>query len=603
MNVPTLYAYLIYSHTCHEAEGCLFLSRDAFQDSSDSSSSSSSRRSKTSSTEAPLPSARLSKPTLRPSSSAWTGSKGTGSSSKKRGTPSRYSLMNQKGLTEKPSNFYGFLKAFSILSLNRDIFFRFDECGARDTPHEQQLHLQNQYRRDAQFQRPSCQHRPHQQDLPQRDNRPGHRQQPQGDGRRGGLSGPQPLVSRSSRRSRSRRSRRDGRPCDHPSSGPSAAAGHTDLDRTPGRGHRQHHSNNSDHYCRCNHMSVGVQRPSTVFQEEKRQETGQEGQRYGERQRRQPVGGDRAVDLRLTRRDGPAGPTGRSPPPSYRDVERADSAQPDLRHRLSQRDRPVENDSAARAGAQCSSHGTQERPVPAPPRVVQQRQRPVPYPTSGPPPSQSLGAIPKQVQKPRHEPPRYEQRQLLPLVDCDKSGGFDRQGPQLILDAHPPGPCEGALTIVANNSHRTSDKNQRYCYQRLYMPNRHAAGTVLFVGCETFLDRNWPPAVVNPANERRPGDRAPAAGAGPPPIPAFEPNNRHAAATDQPAAASTKDVERESPIYEKIIDDVDDTNPGDSGKPASIVTHGRRQETDGPGSPTVEVDLCSDDNAAADATN
>ena len=133
------------------------------------------------------------------------------------------------------------------------------------------------------------------------------------------------------------------------------------------------------------------------------------------------------------------------------------------------------------------------------------------------------------------------------------------------------------------------------------MPNRHAAGTVLYVGADTFLDRHWPAESVNPANERKPGDRAPRTG--PPPIPAFEPNNRHTAAADQPAATSTKDVERESPIYEKIIDDVDDTNPGDSGEPASIVTHGRRQETDGPGSPTVEVDLCSDDNAAADATN
>ena len=494
--------------------------------------------------------------------------------------------------------FNGFLRAFSLISINRDIFSRFDECGARHTTHEQQLHVPNQNRRDAHFQRPPCQHqhRPHQQNLQERDGRPGQRQQQQGGGRRGGHSRPQPISGRSRRRSRSRRARRDGRPGDNPSPGPLASAGQDDLGRAPGRGHRQHYSGNSDHYCRCDHMQVGVQRPIPVLQEETRQEGGQEGpQRHGERQRRQPVGGVGAVDLSLTRRDGPARPTGRSPPPSYRDVAIADSAQPDLRRRLNQRD-----DSAARARTQCTSSGTQERPVPAPPRIVQQRQRHVPYPSSGPPPSQTLGAIPKQVQTSRHEQPRHEHRLLLPLVDCDKAGGFDRQGPQLILDAHPPGPCDGALTIVANNSHRTNDKNQRYCYQRLFMPNRHAAGTVLFVGADTFLDRHWPAEPVNPANERRPGDRDRAPRTGPPPVPAFEPNYRHAAATNQPAAASPKDDERKSPIYEKIIDD---GTPGDPGQPAPIAAHGQREDTDeeGPGTPTVEVDLCSDDGAAPDA--
>ena len=496
------------------------------------------------------------------------------------------------------------------MSINRDIFFRFDECGVRNQTHEQQLHLQHQDRRDAHFQRPPCQLRPHQQDVQERNDRPGHRQQPQGGGRRGGLSGPQQVHVRSSRRSRSRRARRDRRPSDHTPPGPAAAAGQHDLDRAPGRGHRQHHSNNSDHYCRCDHLQVGIQRPSSVFQEETRQEVSQEDQRHGERQRRQQVGGDRAVDLRLTRRDGPARPTGRSPPPSYRDVERYDSAQPDLRHRLSQRerDRLAENDSAARAGAQCPTNGAQEHPVPAPPRVIQ-RQRPVPYPPSGAPYSQGLGAIPKPVPKPQQEPSahsferdrasRYRPRQLSPLVDCDKGGGFDRQGPALILAAHPPGPCDGALTIIANNSHRTNNKNERYCYQRLFMPNRHAAGTVIYVGADTFLDRHWPVEAINPANERRPGDRAPRPG--PPPVPAFESNHRHSAAAHQSAAASPENDERQSHTYEKIIDDGGPSDPGL--QPAQVSAHGRRPEADEerPGTPTV--DLCSDDGTANSAKN
>ena len=506
------------------------------------------------------------------------------------------------------SRFDGFLKAFMILSINRDIFSRFDECGPRNPTNEQQLHLQHQNRRDAYLQRPPCQHRPHQQDVQERNSRLGHRQQPQGGGWRGG---PQQISSRSSRRSRSRRARRTRRPSDHTSPGPSsvAAAGQNDVSRAPGRSHRQHHSGNSDHYCRCDHMQVGVQRPNTDFQEETRQEKRQEGQRHGERQHRQPVGGDRAVDLRLTRRDGPARPTGRSPPPSYRDATRHDSAQPDLRHRLSQRekDRSAGDDSAARTSAQCTSTGQQEGPVPAPSRVIQ-RQRPVPHPSSGPPHDQSLGAIPKPVPRPQQEPPsdyifewcresRYGPRQLLPLVDCDKTGGFDRQGPALILSAHPPGPCDGTLTIFANNGHRTNDKNQRYCYQRLFMPNRDAPGSILYVGADTFLNKHWPAEPANPANERKPGDRAPRTG--PPAIPAFESNHRHAASAHQPAVASPKGDERQPPIYEEIIDD---GSPVNSGQPASIPAHSRREETDEerPGTPTV--DLCSD-GEAPDAHN
>ena len=130
------------------------------------------------------------------------------------------------------------------------------------------------------------------------------------------------------------------------------------------------------------------------------------------------------------------------------------------------------------------------------------------------------------------------------------------------------------------------------------MPNRHAAGTVIYVGADTFLDRHWPAEIVNPANERRPGDRAPRPG--PPPVPAFESNHRHSAAAHQSAAASPKDDERQSHTYEKIIDDGD---PSDSGQPAPVPAHGRREEADEerPGTPTV--DLCSDDGAAPDAQN
>ena len=130
------------------------------------------------------------------------------------------------------------------------------------------------------------------------------------------------------------------------------------------------------------------------------------------------------------------------------------------------------------------------------------------------------------------------------------------------------------------------------------MPNRHAAGTVLYVGADTFLDRHWPAESVNPANERKPGDRAPRTG--PPPIPAFEPNHRHAASAHQPAAASTKDDERKSPIYEKIIDDV---SPATSGQPASVPAHGGQEETDEEGPGTPVVDLCSDAGAASDTNN
>ena len=487
------------------------------------------------------------------------------------------------------SQFHGFLRAFSIISNYRETFFRFDERGGRHPTGEQQLHLSHQHRRDTHLQRPQCQHQ--RQNLQERHSRPGNGQQPQGSGRRGGLNGPQPISGRSGRRSRSRRARRDGWPSDNPPPGPPPPARRNDLDRTPGRSHRLHHSGNTNHYCRCDHLPVVVQRPTQVIPEAERQESGQESQGHG---RQQSIGRERAIDLRPPGRDGLAGPTGRSPPPSYRDVTRNDSAQPDLRRKLNQRDWPAEGDSAGvDARALCSSHGTQERPVPAPPRVVQQRQRYIPNPSSGAPPSQSLGAIPKQTQNPRQEPSRYEPRHLLPLVD--RGEGLDRHGPQLILDAYPPGPCAGALTIVANNSHRSGDKNQRYCYQRLFMPNRHAAGTVLFVGADTFLEGHRPPAGAT--TERRPGDRAPRQG--PPPIPAFEQNNRHAAADHQPVAANPNNDEHQSPIYEKI----DDGDAGDAGESSQVAAHTRRDgdDEDGPGSPTV--DLCSDDGATQDAQN
>ena len=131
------------------------------------------------------------------------------------------------------------------------------------------------------------------------------------------------------------------------------------------------------------------------------------------------------------------------------------------------------------------------------------------------------------------------------------------------------------------------------------MPNRHAAGSILYVGADTFLNKHWPAEPANPANERKPGDRA--SRTGPPPIPAFESDNRHTVPAHQPAVAGPKGNERQSPVYEEIIGD---GSPANSGQPASIPAHGGQEETDEEGQGTPTVDLCvSDGDTAPDAHN
>ena len=484
------------------------------------------------------------------------------------------------------SRYHGFRKMFYLMSLMShmshdclDNSCRFPEHRNRYVPRarEQQLHVHNQDRRDPQVQRPQCQHSQVRQDLQEGHDRPRHRVQPPVGGRRGGVSGgPQPQRSRRSRRSRSRRSRGDGRSSHHPPAAPASHARPHVLHRTVDHGHRFDDRINTSDYCRCDRMSQRVSRPTTFVQQTTRQIVCQEGQGSGSQQWQQgECGGDRTIDLGATRRSRQS--VSGTPPPSYTDATRNDPAQPGLRNGSATDRRPVTDD-AAGARAQCSSPGVSESPLPAPPRVVNQRQRPVPYPSAGPPPNESTGAVPKQRQDARPELSRYEPRQLYPLVDHGE--GYDR--PRLIYDMHPPGPCQGAITLVANNSHRTLDKGKRYVYQLLYMCNPAAAGTVMYIGADAFADRDFLPYVVRPENERKSVDRVPPR-AGPPDIPPFHVGTRQSTAPHRPAVG-TRDG-RQSPEYEDI---------SDSNQPAPVTLAERRAELDEEDEPRT-VDLCDSD--------
>ena len=490
------------------------------------------------------------------------------------------------------SRYHGFQKMFFLMSLMSrmshdctDNSSRFPEHRNRyiPRPREQQLHVHNQDRRDPQVQRPQCQHPQVRQDLQEGYDRPRHREQPPVSGRRGGVSGgPQPQHGRRSRRSRSRRSRGDGRSSHNPPAAPTARP--HDRARPNVVYRAADHSNrfdtcvNTSDYCRCDRMSQRISRPTTFIQQTARQDVCQEGQgsRASQQWQQGECGGARAVDLSATgcSRQPVSGP----PPPSYSDATRDDPAQPDLRNKLATRNRPAADD-AAGARAQCSSPGVSESPLPAPPRVVNQRQRPVPYPSAGPPPNASTGAVPKQGQNARAELSRYESRQLHPLVDHGE--GHDR--PRLIYDMHPPGPREGAITLVANNQHRTLDKGKRYVYQLLYMCNPKAAGTIMYIGADAFADRDFPPYIVYPENERKSVERVPPR-EGPPDIPPFHVGSRQPTAHHRPVDAGTRDG-RQSPEYEDI---------SDSNQPAPVTLVERRAELDEEDDPRT-VDLCDSD--------
>ena len=486
------------------------------------------------------------------------------------------------------SRYHGFHRMFSLMSLMSHMSYdclddssRFPEHRNRYNPRarEQQFHVHNQDRRDPQVQRPQCQRPQVRQDLQEGHDRPRHRVQPPIGGRRGGVGGgPQPQHGRRSRRSRSRRSRGDGRSCHNPPTAPTGRPRTHDLHRAADHSNRFNTCIDNSDYCRCDHMSQRLSRPATFVQQTTRQVVSQESQggRASQQWQQGECGGARAVDLSATRRN--RQPVYGTPPPSYTDATRDDPTQPDLRDKIATRSRPVTDD-AAGARAQCSSPGVSESPLPAPPRVVNQRQRPVPYPSAGPPPNASTGAVPKQGQNARAELSRYESRQLHPLVDHGE--GHDR--PRLIYDMHPPGPREGAITLVANNQHRTLDKGKRYVYQLLYMCNPKAAGTIMYIGADAFADRDFPPYIVYPENERKSVERVPPR-EGPPDIPPFHVGSRQPTAHHRPVDAGTRDG-RQSPEYEDI---------SDSNQPTPVTLVERRAELDEEDDPRT-VDLCDSD--------
>ena len=159
---------------------------------------------------------------------------------------------------------------------------------------------------------------------------------------------------------------------------------------------------------------------------------------------------------------------------------------------------------------------------------------------------------------------------------------------------HLPGACRGAIALVANNSHRTNDKNKRYVYHLLYMPNQQATGSVMWTGADTFADWDFPPYVINPDNEQKREDRAPQ-GQGPPHIPPFHVGSRQSTTNNRTPDESSGDG-RKSPDYEDV-NDID--------QPAQIALVDRRsevEEVDDDDDPRT-VDLCHSDDGDPNASN
>ena len=100
---------------------------------------------------------------------------------------------------------------------------------------------------------------------------------------------------------------------------------------------------------------------------------------------------------------------------------------------------------------------------------------------------------------------RYEPPQLLPLSDHDERHVLGHK--QLHFLDYPPGPCDGAITLVADNSNNAPVKDMRFLYQLLYMPNKDAQGTMFTIKASTFLDieawRERAPAMPEPERWER----------------------------------------------------------------------------------------------------